>query len=220
MPKQGKKIRKRRSTKKASKKPSAISAAVDNDAVEGVNFTEKTRAQIVTSFGRQLTTPLPASYSTYRTIRRQPTVSLVRAMVRAAILAGSWSVDQDDDIEDKYGDEIKKFIADEFEPKREHIVGTALDGGGDFGWSPFELVFDHDGEHTILGKAKALLQDLTTIIVDETTGDFWGFRQTANGTIADVVDKYAMNIAFGVEGSNWYGRGLLENIRGTYNQWR
>ena len=42
-------------------------AAIGDDTVQAVNYTEKTRAQIVTSFGQQLTTPLPASYGTYRT---------------------------------------------------------------------------------------------------------------------------------------------------------
>lgn len=192
----------------------------DNETARGVNFTEKTKAQIVTSFGRQLTSPLPASYGTYRTIRKQPTVSLARALVKAAILAGSWNVDQDDDIEDEFGDEIKDFIRDQFEPIREHIIEKALDGGGDFGWAPFEIVFGHEDDKTIIEKMKPLLQDLTIILVDEASGAFQGFRQTHSGSNIDILDEYALNISFRVEGSNWYGAGLLENIRETYNQWR
>lgn len=205
---------------KTRKKRTVRAAAENNETAKPVKYTEKTKAQITTSFGRQLTLPLPASYSTYRTIRGQPTVSLARALVKAAILAGSWNVDQDDDIEEKHGNEIKDFIRDQFEPIREHIIETALDGGGDFGWAPFELVFDQDNGKTILGKAKALLQDLTVILVDVKTGAFEGFRQTPSGSNVDILDKYALNIPFRVEGSNWYGAGLLESIRETYNQWR
>jgi hypothetical protein len=189
---------------------------------KAVDRREKTRAQVVGSWGRKLTSPLPASYATYRIIRRHPTVGLARALVKAAILAGSWSVEADDDIEvdEERATEMKNFVRNQFVPIREHIIETTLDGANDFGWSPSELVYGQAEGRTTLAKYKPLLQDLTRILVDTKTGAFEGFEQTNVGGTVEILGKYAMLISFRVEGGNWYGAGLLENARETYNQWR
>lgn len=186
---------------------------------EQMNFGEKSKAQVSTTIGGTLTSPLPASYKTYRTMRKHPTISLTRAMVAAPVLAGSWSVEADDDVDKP--DDKTEFIRDQFEVHRERIMESSIKYGRcDFGWQPFELVFHEVDNMVGLEKPKPLLHDITTILVGE-HGEFVGFEQNSNtGNPTKLLGKYAMNISFGVEGTNWYGTSLMENSREYYNQWR
>ena len=188
-----------------------------------VNFTEKTRAQIITSFGMELANPLVANFTTYRTMRKHPTLALARSAIAAPILAGSWSVEASDELKedkDKAKERIK-FIKDQFDPLRDRIMESSALGGIDFGNQPFELVYEADEEgRTIIGKAKPLILDITQILIDEKTGAFAGYEQ--NGVTGGTVilePKYTLHIAFRIEGTDWYGSSLMENARESYNQW-
>ena len=187
--------------------------------VEKINFSEKSRAQIISSRGRELTNPLPASYKTYRTMGTQPTLSLAQALVAAPVVAGSWAVEADDDV--KNPDDKIQFIHDQLDPHRETIIETAMNGGAKFGWQPYELVYARENGKIILHNPKPLLQDITTILVEQETGAFWGYKQTTSGGTSVLIEKrYAMLINFRVEGTQWHGTSLYENARETYNQWR
>lgn len=191
-----------------------------DDRSRGLNFTEKTKAQVTLTFGRDLTSPLPATYDTYRTMRKHPTLALARALITAPVMAGSWSTEADDDVED--AEDKIKFIKGELEPVREEIIENSMYGGIDFGWAPHEIVFGQsDGGLIGLDKVKRLLQDLTTILVDEQTGEFAGYKQTGiNAKEIELDSKYILHVAFRIEGTNWYGASLMENARETYNKWR
>ena len=52
---------------------------------------------------------LPATYATYRLIRKQPTVAFVRAMSMAPIVASTWSFKAKDGVPDDW----VKFIDEE-----------------------------------------------------------------------------------------------------------
>ena len=161
---------------------------------------------------QQLTNPLPVGYSTYRTMRKHPTLALARALGIAAIVAGEWRVESDDDADE---DRVK-FIQDMFLPIREPFLAAALYGGCDFGWQPFEKVFaEHEGR-IILKKLKPLCHDLTTILVDAATGAFKGFQQRS---MDDLPLANCLLVSFRVEGTQWHGEALLENARVAYNQW-
>jgi hypothetical protein len=175
------------------------------------------RQKVVTSYGGLSglglsTRPLPASYDTYRRIRKDPTVAMARALSIAPILAAEWSVESDDEVDD----ERIKFIRDQFLPIRESFLEATLFGGCDFGHQPFEKVFGYDSAsgRTIIKKFKPLLQDLTEILVEKATGAFHGFRQK------DVIVplENSLLIPFRVEGTNWYGEPLLENARKPWSQ--
>lgn len=177
---------------------------------------EITKVQTVLISQTTLTSPLPQSYDTYRIIRRNPTVALARALSVAPIIAGQWSIEADDEVDD---DKIK-FVKDEFIPIREPFLETALNGGIDFGWQPFEVVYIEKNGLIGLSKLKPLLHDLTTIMVNESTGAFDGFLQDA----IDISDvrvpvEQSLNVHFRVEGTNWYGSSLLENARLPFNKW-
>ncbi len=183
---------------------------------------ERTGAQVLAICGPELTRPAMASYETYRAMRIDPTLALARLLAVGPVLASAWSVEADDDA----SDEAVQFVSDVFLPLRPLILESALYGGLDFGWQPYEVVRANgkaDGSgRTVLKKVKPLLQDLTRILVDEKTGAFRGFRQyRPDGVQVDLSADAGecLLIAFDVEGTNWYGRPLLENARATYNQW-
>lgn len=162
--------------------------------------------------------PLPASYDTYREIRKDPTIALARALSIAPILAAEWSVEADDKSPDgavSIG-EAQEFIKQQFLPTRELFLERALFGGCDFGHQGFEKVFEYRDGRIVLKKFKPLLQDLTELLVDEGTGAFAGFRQKKT----DVPLSNCLLIPFRVEGTNWYGEPLLENAREPWNQKR
>lgn len=178
---------------------------------------EITGVQVATSLAtNELTNPLPKSYDTYRAIRKDPTVALARALIVAPAVAAEWAVESDEDVDD----ERVEFIRDQLFRHRETIVESAMSFGHvDYGWCGYEKVFAVEGGRIVLKKVKQLLHDLTEIVV-KPNGDFNGFVQTTQiGTEVFVPVERALNMPFRVEGTNWYGSGLLENVRPIYNRW-
>lgn len=165
--------------------------------------------------GDVLQQTLNASYKSYRLVRKDPTVRMARALSSAPILIGAWSVEGDDDAPD----ERIQFISDNMLPLRNEIMGAALYGTKDFGWQGFEKVFEYYQGQVWLTKCKPLLQDLTQILIDKMTGAYAGLRQCNPLPIDLLLDK-AMLVNSDVEGTNWFGEGVLEIVRETYNQWR
>lgn len=157
------------------------------------------------------------TYRKCREIRRDPTVALARALSKVVILAGEWSVGTDGEVPD----EITGFIAGELRRRYHEIVDTALSGGIDYGWQGWELVVDHASPRAgeparyIFSKVKPLLQDLTYILVDADTGEFRGFEQ---GSVRIGPEK-SMLVSFRVEGGNWYGESLYENVAAAHEKW-
>ena len=161
-----------------------------------------------------LSIELPASYATYRTIRRDPTIALARTLAAAPILIGGWTVEADDDVPD----ERKDLIADWVFPMRDHIMETALlFGHVDFGWQSYEKIFEYKDGRIVLKKLKPLLPDITQIMVASSTGAFAGLYQSRDDLTLSLAKS--LLISFRVEGTNWYGEGLLEGVRLTYNKW-
>jgi hypothetical protein len=158
-----------------------------------------------------LLNPLPVAYSTYRTMRKDPTIVLARAMAVAPIVAGEWMVEADDEVDE---DRVK-FVQDQFLGIREPFIETAMLAGIDFGWQAFEKVYAEQDGQIVLKKLKPLYPDITTILVDQATGAFAGFRQRSE----DLPLANSLLISFRVEGTQWHGQSLLENVRATYNEW-
>lgn len=178
---------------------------------------EITKAQTRVSFmfPGPLINPLKKSYETYRRIREHPTVALARAFVVAPVIAGEWSIEADDDVDP----EIIKFVEDEMFPIREKLLTQAMFGGVDFGWQGFELVYELREDGLIhLKKAKPLLHDITQILVTGQTGAFAGFKNGLGLPVVVPIEN-SLLFTFREEGTQWYGRSLLENIRLTFNSW-
>lgn len=164
------------------------------------------------SYGGQLANTLPASYATYRTMRKHPTIALARALTAAPIVAGEWSVEADDGVSEDRIDLIREM----FLPVRSQIVETALLGGTDFGWAGFEKIFSVV-KGRIHVRFKPLLHDITGLLVVKDTGAFAGYEQTRDQTTLPLA--HSLHIGFRVEGTEWHGSSLLENVRSTYNDW-
>jgi hypothetical protein len=175
---------------------------------------EVSKAQVRYSLSAgYLSNPIPKSYATYRQIRKHPTVALGRAMSMAPVVAGDWSVEAHPDA----SSEMVEFIAEWLLPLRSTIMGPAYAGTTDFGWQPFEVVYGLRDNRMVPVKIKALLQDLTEILVAAETGAFDGFYQQRDQVTVEV--EQSLNIPLRVEGTNWYGESLLENVRDDYSSW-
>ena len=180
----------------------------------GPQTTDQTGPQIVTRYGSEyLFSPLPKSYETYRTMKKDPTIALIRELGVAPIIASEWSVETDDDAPEGAKNLIESFIYD----LREQFLDAALKGGCDFGWAGFEKIFalDADG-YVVLRKLKPLLHDITQLLHDPATGAFAGYEQFTKRLPLD----YCLHVPFRMEGTQWHGQSLLENARETFNQWR
>lgn len=157
------------------------------------------------------------TYETYRTIRRHPTVALARAYAVAPIVAANWSIEMDDDAEDDW----MRLVQDEVVSRREQLLQTIMENLCDYGWSPWEQVYEADESgRIVLRKLKPLLVDITQVVIDPQTGDFRGFEQ--NGYTAQLVRiplEKALHVSCRQEGSNWYGEPLLEAARAAHDNW-
>ena len=180
---------------------------------------EKTPAQIATGLvsydGVLSKTSTHGRYSTFREMRNDPTIALARQLVIAPILAGDWSLEREDGVED----EIVDFIDTQIMPSRLHIMSTGLLGCIDFGWQGYEKIFQLDGQGRIcLKKLKPLMQDFTEILIDANTGAYAGLKQeNPSPIILGLQDTLLFNIQ--VEGTYWYGTPVLEAVRDPYEKW-
>lgn len=151
-----------------------------------------------------------AGYINWRDMLRDPTIALTMAVIRAPIVAGDWSYESKDDVDE---DRVA-FIRDQIEPMRRHIVIECLRALS-FGWQGFEKVFDFEGGKIRLCKLKPLLQEITTILVDNDTGRFEGFRQGA----IDVPVEKSLLFTDGREGDYLYGNPRLDGARKPWAWW-
>ncbi len=172
---------------------------------------ELTKAQVATAAARLGVISARASYSTYRMMRRHPTIAIGRALAVAPIMVGKWAVESDDDVPEAWD----KFIKDEVVNRRGEIVAPAAMGSIDYGYGAFELVWRLDAAGVRLAKVKSLVPDGLQLLAKEETGELIGLRQQ---NVELGLDK-ALVISFNVEGTNWYGEPLLENARDPWNWW-
>lgn len=192
--------------------------------------TEVTRAQlsggsfVTTLTGKfQLYSTLPATYSTYRKIAKQPTVALAMEFAIAPIVANDESVESDEGVPD----EIVDFIDEQWDRVKFDFKTRALEDLFRFGWVSFEKVFEQKDGRWRIAKLKALMPDITTILINIENGSPWGIRQPIYGATAYATPEtglpmelnmdYCMILSWRPEGSGWFGTSIVENIRSTYN---
>ena len=141
-------------------------------------------------------------------MRKHPTIKLARFLSIAPVLASRWTVDCGPGVKDP--DAIKDIFKKQLFTHRQRFLERALLGMIDFGWAPFEVVWDGFE----LKKLKSLLHDITSILVDVKTGDFLGFKQRHNvkgftdssiKSEVDLIGPHALCFSQYVEGTNWYG---------------
>jgi hypothetical protein len=151
-----------------------------------------------------------------RQMRRDPTISLARELSMAPILSSEWSVEA----EEEAPEGAKEFIQQELLPLRIHVVKTGLSGWIDWGWQPYEKIFGDAKDGRIgLKKLKPLLQDFTTILVDNKTGAYAGLKQSIVGTPVILGVPESLLLSFDVEGTDWRGQSIMEKAELTYDAW-
>lgn len=157
-----------------------------------------------------------------RQMRRDATLGFLREMFAAPILASEWSVDCDD--REKYGDAIER-IKESTLPHREKFLEDAIRGLMDFGWQPFEIVKEQHSDGTFyIEQFKALLQDLTQIVVDY-NGALVGLRNEASYSYVNANPIFLYRgecvvLYREVEGTNWYGEAVMRRAERPYDSWQ
>ena len=154
-------------------------------------------------------------YRLVRAMRRDPTIALVRTLIVAPPLAAGWTVQSTKDAPEG----AKEFIQEQMSPVRQHIIRQSILGCTDFGWQPFEKIFELRDDRTIgIKKIKSLIQDNTRIRVIRKNGNFNGFYQPYIDFSKEVYLPLNKSLLynFDVEGTNWYGNATMRNVEGPY----
>lgn len=187
--------------------------------------TELTSPQIhsFVSFDSRITQRLfPLSLAKIRELRKDPTIQLARLAVLAPMVHTPWVYEASKIGKHLATKEMIDTIEDSFSPLRDWFLTQAVFGTLDFGWQPFEVIYTPTDEQLVKIEAlKALLQDFTQILIYLNTGGFAGFAnetwQIRGSTI--ILEAYALNTNFSVEGTDWYGMSVFENLKPTIDSW-
>jgi hypothetical protein len=137
------------------------------------------------------------------------------------MLSADWTVISDDPA---YEDAVDS-VHDATIPFRIKLLRDIIRGQLDFGWQGFELVKDVDpktGDFR-MAKYKALLQDLTTILVDY-HGRMIGVQNIASYSLLNPNPVHlfrgdCMAISRDVEGTNWYSEALMRRCERPFDTW-
>jgi hypothetical protein len=179
----------------------------------------KTKTQVKSkAFDGKLSPPSrPIPEQKMLAMRKHPTLALARRLARAGIVASTWSVEATDEAPP----EAKDFIDQQLQPWRTTVLRSATMAMIDYGWSPFEIVYDVTREGFIgVKRVKPLLQSLTTILVIPETGEFIGLEQTGDTSMPIKLGRLeSLLVSFEVEGTNWYGRPRIEDSELSYDAW-
>lgn len=181
----------------------------------------QTRPQIKGSVGADGRLPKPPAaaltYKTMREMRRHPTISLARRLIRAPVVASPWSVEADDGAPEG----AKDFIDRQLQPLRMNLLRTAMNADIDFGWIGYEVIIDLDAISRNQGvkTLKPLLQDVTDILIDPVTGALAGLEQEVDGKKVTLTADQCILFSFDTEAGDLYGRPRLDNCLIPYKAW-
>ena len=158
-------------------------------------------------------------YEKVPSIRRDPTVRLAREFAIAPIIGSSWSIE----CRPEAPEGAKSFIEDQMAEIRSELLRTSLLGMIDYGWQPYERIVDLTPEYLYgIEEMKPLLQKITTVLVEEQNGKFWGLRQDpvigATVEYTYLTQEECFVVAQDVEGTNWYGEPTLKAIEGCFDE--
>lgn len=161
----------------------------------------------------------PQSYQTYHWMLRHPIVQLVREIRTAPIIASYWQYRKaDDSVPDARVELVKRNL----DPIRAQSIEEIIDGM-DYGWQPFENIWDSAGGETRLVELKALSQWMTSPLVND-KGRLVGVSQGAVDTSVEKDGQRTDGLPIGYKSwvytykkkrGNVFGRSWLENFRET-----
>jgi hypothetical protein len=174
--------------------------------------------------------PLPGTYAVYRRMSAHPTLALAKSIVTAPILAGSWGMEmrrpdgakvrrptigdgvQTDPLDRQLADR-SRFIQSQLQPLRTGFLVEAM-RALEFGWAPFEKVWNVQNGTVTLQRLKPLLADFTFVQVDG-HGDFAGLEQMD----VQLEPHKAFVYTHDGQAGNIYGRSRHENARHVWWNW-
>lgn len=172
---------------------------------------EQTKIQAVATFmgdffGDFATAADKGNISTYRKMRKNPTIALARAVADIPIRMASWALQSTDEVPEN----ITSFIQEQVNGLWPTLIEDML-RAKDYGFQAFEKVFalDSDG-HYIYKKLKPLLAEKTRVIIDKDNGTFLGLRQPG---ISLLPAENCFWYTYDREPGNYYGRSIHENVR-------
>lgn len=196
------------------------------DKIYAVGREERSIEQVTfaSAVDGELSKTLPQKwYRKVREMRKDATLGYLRDMISAAVLASEWTVVSDDP---QFEDAVQ-MVYDSTVPHRVRFLKDAVRGMIDFGWQPYEVVRELTPKgYFKVTKLKALLQDITSILVDP-YGRLLGVRNepgfsspVQRETELDLVADEALVLSFDVEGTDWYGQPLMMRAEGPYDSWK
>lgn len=143
-------------------------------------------------------------YHTYRKMRGNPTIALARLVATAPIRAAEWSYE----LGPNGTDDMLAFVQSTIDALKGALVAEAL-RALDYGWQPFEKVWEYRGGRYVLTKMKPLLPDLTEPLEVKDTGQFAGLRNRD----VDLGLEKSFVFTYDSEGGAIIGRSRHENVR-------
>lgn len=177
-----------------------------------------------------LVQPTQGTYHFYRRMSAHPTLALARSIVSAPILAAGWAyevrrpdgrayrrprggVANANDPIDAHLAERAAFVQNVMDPLRPAFLAEAM-RALEFGWRPFEKIWDVSGGRFVLRRLKPLLPDFTWINIDP-HGGFAGLTQMD----VQLGPEKSFIYTHDGEAGNLYGRSRHENAREVWSKW-
>ena len=177
----------------------------------------------VSGVNRELAEPHPMTIATWRMMRKDPTLAFARAVATAPIRTATYSVKLAEGGKDEYKDFLKATL----DPLWRNFMRNSV-YGLDYGYAPFEKVYETKNDQQVLVKLKPLIAEITHVLVNRHTGEFLG---VANGTRISITGGLNPAVVLlppekvywythNREGDYWYGESVMERAREAYNSWK
>lgn len=207
----------------ASKKSLSLANGDGTDMT--VPLDERTLSQVVIGGEQEELEKQPTTsgefYKKVRLMRKHPTIRLARALAIAPLLASQWSTESSENAPEG----AKEFVNSEMIPLRTHLLKTSLEGCSDYGWQPYEKVFQPRDRGEFAGKigikkAKPLLQDFTKILIDPANGSYAGLVNEVGSDPVTLGIPESLLISIDVEGTDWYGNPDMSAVEKPFNEWQ
>ena len=149
------------------------------------------------------------NFDTYRRMRGNPTIAIARIAAAAPVKSANISWQGEDQ-------EAVDFVRDNLEPIWSQLIHNIL-YALDYGYQPFEKVWEYDGESGLwrYRKIKPLEVTTTKIKMDKDTGAFAGLQQKG----VELGPEKSFVFTYDSEAGNFYGRSRNENCREVWHNW-
>lgn len=184
----------------------------------------QTSAQVLVDFSTgELDTRAVSDYKTFREMRLDPTISLLRKYAVAYTLASTWGVEGNDP-------EQVSYLEEHLLPFRQSFMRTAMYGLSDFGWKAYEIIYGKidltfpSGEtRTLQGidELKPLKNDNCRVRYAKEDGSYQGlsYVDMFNGNKVLIDAEHSLFINFDDEGLGEYGIGNMAVAQQPYEDW-